>query len=139
MRGGVGEAAARADFGQLVVVANEQNAPTSGHLASDNGLECADVGHARLVNDEERLSGGCVMLTVPSKQQRVERARRDLRSAGQFEGSACRWRSSVDVPACGLKDGAHSVHREGLAGACGADQDGYLVVCLLYTSPSPRD
>ena len=50
--GGVGEPAAGADLGELVVVAGEQNATTGGEVVADDVGEGADVGHTGLVDHQ---------------------------------------------------------------------------------------
>jgi hypothetical protein len=51
---GGAEPAAGADFGELMVVADQQDPPAGRRLAGDDGLGGADVGHAGFVDDEQR-------------------------------------------------------------------------------------
>ena len=72
--GRVSEPAASSDFGELVVVADEEHPSAGCELAGDGVFESADVGHAGFVDDEERSVAGLVVGGVPSLDQRVQRA-----------------------------------------------------------------
>ena len=72
--GRVSEPAAGADFGELVVVADEEHPTASLDLAGDGVFEGADVGHAGFVDDEQGAVTRLVVAGFPSLDQRVQRA-----------------------------------------------------------------
>ena len=56
--GGVVEAAAGSDLGELVVVAGEQDAAAAVEVGGDGVGEGADVGHACLIDHQQSSRGG---------------------------------------------------------------------------------
>jgi hypothetical protein len=72
--GGVGEASAGADLGELTVVPDEQHAAASAELGGNGGLKGADVGHAGLVDDQRTAGPRRVEPAAPVIEQPVEGA-----------------------------------------------------------------
>ena len=74
MVGCVGESAACAHFGELVVVAHEQHASTGCDLSGDGVFEDADVGHARFVDHEQGAVAEPVVARVPATDEGLQGA-----------------------------------------------------------------
>ena len=116
-----GEAAAGADLGELVVVADEEDPATDRGLRGDGGFESAEVGHAGFVDHQQAASRGVFEAGAPVVEQAVQGARREPDGI-EFERCSGRWCRAEDVVSAGPVGICDGSDGKGLAGTCRPDQ-----------------
>ena len=117
---GGGERATGGDFGELVVVADEDHLGAGGAGGGDHPVQVDGAGHPGLVDDHHMAGGEGVGGVAGEAGERVGG---DAGTVGEAAGRQPGGGDSDHLVSGVVVDGAHGVHCVGLAGPGSSDHD----------------